>query len=207
MVWKGNKVNRFQEVQHVVERLGVFRARELASNGFPRIYITRLLKDGFVEKLGRGLYVRAGYSSDRHKTLLEVSKRFPRGVICLTSALQFHEIGTQIPYQVWMALPRTTNFPTSTKLPVRLFKFSQKAFSFGIQKREVSGGEIQVYSPAKTIADCFKYRNKIGLEVAIEALHEGWKQRKFTIDELMSAAEACSVKKAIQPYLEMLTHA
>jgi predicted transcriptional regulator of viral defense system len=145
------------------------------------------------------------FDGDHNLSLVEAAKRVPRGVVCLVSALQFHRIGTQSPHQVWLALPRGTNFPSSGNLPFRFCKFSAASYSFGVQEHSLPGGTARIYAPAKTVADCFKYRHKYGLDVAVEALRDGWREKKFTMKELTTAAAVCRVSRVIQPYLEMLT--
>ena len=134
---------------------------------------------------------------------MQAAKRVPRGVVCLASALRYHEIGTQAPHQVWLALPRGTSPPRTGN--IRFCQFSEACYAFGIEEHKLSGGTIRVYSPAKTVADCFKYRNKYGLDVALEALRDGWREKKFTMRELNAAAEVCRVRRVLRPYLEMLT--
>ncbi len=192
------------EAGRTAKRLKVFRAREFVAQGFPREYIARLQKAGEVQRLARGLYATSDFDGDNDQMLLEVSKRFPKGVLCLLTALRFHDIGTQSPFEVWLALPRGLNFSKAAGAPVRFFKFSNAAYSFGIEEHKVSGGIIRVYSPAKTVADCFKYRNKFGVDVAVEALRDGWRNKKFTMNELAAAADACRVSRVMQPYMEML---
>lgn len=196
---------RFKEAGDYARNLGIFRARDMVAAGYPREYLRRLVGREQVRQLGRGLYASASYDGDHHLSLVEAAKRVPRGVVCLASALQFHGIGTQSPHQVWLALPRGSNFPRIDDLPLRFCKFSQVSYSFGVQEHSLSGGTVRVYSPAKTVADCFKYRNKYGLDVAVEALREGWRERKFTMKELTAAAVVCRVSRVMQPYLEMLT--
>lgn len=145
------------------------------------------------------------FDGDHHLSLVEATKRVPRGVVCLASALQFHGIGTQSPHQVWLALPRGSNFPRIGDLPLRFCKYSPASYAFGAHGHSLPGGTVRVYSPAKTVADCFKYRNKYGLDMAIEALREGWREKKFTMKELSDAAAVCRVSRVMQPYLEMLT--
>lgn len=185
--------------------LGVFRARDFVAAGYSREYLRRLVQQEQVRQLGRGLYASVSFDGDHNLSLVEAAKRVARGVVCLTSALQFHRIGTQAPHQVWLALPRTTNFPSSGNLPYRFCKFSTAAYSFGVQEHSLPGGRVRVYSPAKTVADCFKYRHKYGLDVAVEALRDGWRGKKFTMKELVAASAICRVGRIIQPYLEMLT--
>src|SRR5262249_46839841 len=126
------------------------------------------------------------------------------GVVCLLSALQFHGLTTQLPAEVWLALERGTRRPKEEQLPLRVVFFSGPAFSHGVEEHEVEGVPIKVYSPAKTVADCFKYRNKIGLDVALEALRECWRQKRCTMDDLWRSARVCRVANVIRPYLESL---
>lgn len=188
-----------------VRSLGVFRARDIVAAGYSREYLRRLVGREQVRQLGRGLYASVNFDGDHNISLVEAAKRVPRGVVCLISALQFHRIGTQSPHQVWLALPRDTNFPSSGNLPFRFCKFSTASYSFGAQEHSLPGGTVRIYSPAKTVADCFKYRHKYGIDVAVEALRDGWREKKFTMNELTKAAAVCRVSRVIQPYLEMLT--
>lgn len=186
-------------------RLGIFRTMDFVDAGFPREYLRRLKQRGIIHRAGPGLYAAHSLDGDQHQTLLEASIRFPAAVVCLLSALQFHEMGTQAPFQVWLALPVSMRLPRLTQpLPIQFCKFSPASHRFGLKRYPVRGGSVPVYDPAKTVADCFKYRNKVGIDVAVEALREGWREKKFTLTEVMHAANACRVGKVIQPYLEML---
>lgn len=186
-------------------RLGLFRAEEFIQAGFPHEYIRRLLDRGAIRQVSRGLYASASFEGDQNQSLLEATKRFPKGVVCLMSALRFHEIGTQSPFQVWLALPSDVSQPRTVEdLSIRFCKFSPATHAFGIESHSPPGGQIRVYNPAKTVADCFKYRNKFGVDVAVEAMKDGWKQRKFTLADLAEAAAVCRVRNVVQPYLEML---
>jgi predicted transcriptional regulator of viral defense system len=202
---KRNKSSRLIEAGATAARLGVFRAREFVAAGYPREYLRRLIIRQQVQQLSRGLYAAAEFDGDSNRSLVEAAKRVPRGVVCLVSALWFHGIGTQSPFEVWLAVPRDTNFPQAGKVPLRFCEFSRAAHAFGVEEHQLPGGAVRVYSPAKTVADCFKYRNKFGLDVAIEALRDGWQRKKFTMDGLVAAAKVCRVSRVIQPYLEMLT--
>jgi predicted transcriptional regulator of viral defense system len=200
-----NTGTRLTQAGDLAANLGVFRARDMVAAGYSREYLRRLVGREQVRQLGRGLYASVNFDGDHHLTLVEAAKRVPRGVVCLISALQFHRIGTQAPHQVWLALPRATNFPRSGNPPFRFCKFSQASYAFGVEEHALPGGPVRIYSPAKTVADCFKYRNKYGLDVAVEALREGWREKKFTMSELTRAAAVCRVSRVLQPYLEMLT--
>lgn len=201
---KRNKTTRLTAAGDHARSLGVFRARDMVVAGYSREYLRRLVSQEKVRQLGRGLYVSAGFDGDHNQSLVEAAKRVPRGVVCLMSALQFHGIGTQAPHELWLALPRGSNRPRGTDLPLRFCQFSGPAYTFGVEDHTLSGGTVRVYSPAKTVADCFKYRQKYGLDVAVEALREGWRAKKLSMKDLAAAATVCRVSRVMQPYLEML---
>ena len=196
---------QFDAARAKAQQMGVFRTRDMVAAGYPREYLRRLVQQKEIRQLSRGLYSSATFEGDQNQSLVAVAKRVPRGVVCLFSALQFHGIGTQSPHETWIALPRGTNVPRVTDLPVRFCRFSEIAHTCGIEEHQLSGGVVRIYSAAKTVADCFKYRQKYGLDVAIEALREGWRQKKIKMKDLSAAAAACRVSRVMQPYLEMLT--
>ena len=146
-------------------------------------------------RVGRGLYSLSDADVTVHHGLAQAGKAIPRGVICLLSALRFHEIGTQAPHEVWIAVDRRAARPRAKSLGMRIVGFSGKALTEGIDERIVEGVPVKIYNPAKTVADCFKYRNKIGLDVALEALHDVIRERKCSTDELWRYAEICRVRK------------
>jgi predicted transcriptional regulator of viral defense system len=197
--------NHTSRVLQLVSDAGVLRPRDLDAHQIPREYLTRLYRRGVLERTGRGLYVLADSEPTEHQTLAEACKRVPRGVVCLLSALQFHGLTTQAPFEVWMAIGEKDRRPTVRYPPLRIVRFSGAALSFGIQETTLQNVPACVYSPAKTVADCFKYRNKIGLDVAIEALRDTWRQKRATMDELQAAAKVCRVANVIRPYLESVT--
>lgn len=162
------------------------------------------MEAGEVEKIARGLYALPGHLLGKHQSLLEVSKQVPAGVICLLSALSFHDIGTQLPHEVWLAIGNKAHPPVIPQVAIHVVRFSAPALAFGVEKHELQGVELRVTSSAKTVADCFKYRNRIGIDVAIEALREGWRDRCFTPAELREAARVCRVENVMQPYLEAI---
>jgi len=200
-----NLPTRLSAAADTANRLGVFRARDFVAAGYPREYLRRLVAREQVRQVARGLYASATFDGDEHQTLVEAAKRVPAGVVCLLSALSFHRIGTQLPHQVWLALPHGMSYPRACGLPLRFFKFSGLTHTQGIEEHRVIGATVRVYSPAKTVADCFKFRHKIGLDVAVEALREGWRDRRFTLEQLAASAQLCRVRRVIQPYFEMLT--
>jgi predicted transcriptional regulator of viral defense system len=163
-----------------------------------------MLEAGIIEKLGRGLYRLADLAPLGNPDLVSVSLKIPNGVICLISALAYHEITTQVPHEVYVALERGTEVPRLNHPPIRIFWFSGRAFTHGIQTHKIDSVPVRIYSPEKTIADCFKYRNKTGLDTAIEALKLYREKKRFKSEELMQFARVCRVEKVIRPYLEAL---
>ena len=140
-----------------------------------------------------------------HHALVQVGKRIPQGVVCLLSALRFHNMTTQAPFEIWLAVGQKSWHPRIDYPPLRVVWFSGKAFTGGIERHTLEGVPVQVYNPAKTVVDCFKYRNKIGLDVALEALRDGWQSRRATMDELWHYARICRMTTVMRPYLESLT--
>lgn len=193
-----------QEVLELARHMGVLRIRDLTSRGIHPEYLRRLCQKGLLVRMGRGLYVAADTSVSEHHTLVEASKWVPHGVACLLTALQFHGIGTQAPFEVWMALDRRSAHPRIKHPPLRIMRFSGKAFTEGIEEHVIEGVPVRVYDPAKTVADCFKYRNKIGLDVALEALRDCRRQRRCTNDDLWQYAKVCRVANVMKPYLEAM---
>jgi len=197
-----SKVDR--EALRLVRRAGVLRPRDLAAHGIERVYLQRLCEAGAVRRVGRGLYVASNAKVTEHHSLAPAAKRVPRGVVCLLSALEFHGLTTQQPRHVWMAIDRRAWRPRVPELPVRIVRFSGPALTEGIEEHVVDGVAVKVYAAAKTVADCFKYRNKIGLDVALEALRECWRARRCTSDDLWRYAKVCRVSNVMRPYLEAI---
>ena len=191
-------------VARMVRQSGVFRPRDLDHHGIPRQYLQQAKERGLVRRVGRGLYVAEGGRVTEHHTLAEAAKRVPHGVICLLSALRFHGLTTQAPPEVWMAISHKARRPRADYPPLRIVHFSGKALFYGVEEKKLEGVNVRFFSPAKTVADCFKYRNKIGLDVALEALRDCYRQRKATMDDLFQAAKVCRVARVMQPYLESL---
>jgi predicted transcriptional regulator of viral defense system len=158
-----------------------------------------------LEHVGRGLYLPVGARLTEHHTLAEAAKRVPAGTVCLLSALGFHEMTTQSPHEVWLALDVKARKPTTDWPPLRIVRFSGEALTFGVEKHAIEGTDVSITSRAKTVADCFKYRNKIGLDVAIEALREYLRKRGRSMDDLLRAAKVCRVTRIITPYVEALS--
>jgi predicted transcriptional regulator of viral defense system len=182
----------------------LLRPQDLVAQGLPTVVLTRLVAAGRLQRVARGVYALVGQAVGEHRSLAEVALRVPRGVVCLLSALRVHGIGTQAPFEVWLALPQGMSAPRLTRPALRLVRMSGAAFSQGVIHVAVDGVQVAVFNPAKTIADCFKYRNKIGLDVALEALRDGWQQRKVTMDDLFAYAAVNRVANVMRPYLESL---
>lgn len=199
-----NMPTKLQSVELLALRRGTLRARDLRASALPTGYLGRLVRAGRLVRRGRGLYAPAKQEiGERHDWEL-ACLRVPRGVLCLTTALAYHEIGTQSPRVVWMAIDGKAWEPRLAHPPMRFVRFSGAALRHGVLTATSGGATLRVYSAAKTVADCFKYRRKLGLDVAVEALREGWRARKFTLAELTAAARVCRVARIMQPYLEML---
>jgi predicted transcriptional regulator of viral defense system len=180
-------------------------AREINAAGVPQRVLSRMAARGQVRRVGRGLYTGVEASPSVHQSVIEVTKQAPKAVVCLLSALEIHEIGVQAPFEVWIALPAGTHAPKGTGAAIRVTRLSGAAFSEGIETVMLDGAPVRVYSLAKTITDCFKLRSKVGIEVALEALREGWKARKITMDDLARYAKINRMINVMRPYVEALT--
>jgi predicted transcriptional regulator of viral defense system len=194
-----------ERVLDLARRSGMVRVRDLLEHGLHPESLRRLCARGLLVRAARGLYVPADASPTENRTLAEVCKRVPHGVVCLLSALRFHDLTTQLPHEVWLAVERHAWRPKEGGVPLRVIRPSGLAFTFGVEEHRVEGVPVKVYSPAKTVADCFKYRNKVGRDVALEALRDCRRLRKATPDELWQAARVCRVANVMRPYLEATT--
>jgi predicted transcriptional regulator of viral defense system len=197
-------LSKAEQALELARKLGVLRPRDLKQHGIAREYLTRLTQQGALERVGRGLYIVADAELSENHSLAEAARRAPEGVVCLLSALRFHDLTTQAPFEVWLALPSAAWRPRLGSPPLRIVRFSGPALTEGIEDHIVEGVRVRVYTPAKTVADCFKFRNKIGLDVALEALRETWSARRATMEDLWSFAEICRVTTVMRPYLESL---
>jgi predicted transcriptional regulator of viral defense system len=194
-----------QAVLALAERQPLLRARDLAKRGVPTMVLSRLVAAGKLERIARGVYSQPGRALSEHRSLAESALRVPRGVVCLLSALRVHGVGTQAPFEVWMAIPPNTPTPRLDQPALRVVRMSGAALTEGVEHMEIDGVQVPVFNLAKTVADCFKYRNKIGLDVALEALRDGWSQRKLAIDALWHYATVNRVTNVMRPYLESVT--
>jgi len=202
---KKTPANHRQRLMRLASHRGTIRPRDLEPVGIPRTYLQRLVREGTMERVARGVYRMVGGPATRHATLVEVARRVPAGVACLLTALRFHDIGTQLPSRVWLAVERKAWKPRITDLPVHIVRFSAEAFTEGVELHELEGVTVRVYSASKTVADCFKYRNKIGLDVAVEALRDCLSQQKCAYDDLWRFAKICRVANVMRPYIEAVT--
>lgn len=191
-------------ILELLEKSALIRPRDLDQYGLTRMALMRLVQKGQVVRAQRGLYMLPGGPETEHLSLLEVAHKVPGGVICLLTALRFHGIGTQDPYQVWIAIGRRAAKPKIVNTLVRIVRFSEASLHYGVAEHNILGTNLRITDPAKTVADCFKYRNKIGLDVVIEALREGIRDRRFTSDELYHAALVCRIWKVLKPYAEAM---
>ncbi len=196
------KQNRNEQVLKIAEQLGVLRPRDLDRYGIPRVYLQRLYDHRQLSRVGRGLYTLPDARVTEHHTFAEACKRVPHGTLCLLSALRYHNLTTQAPFEVWMSVERKARLPKVDYPVIRFVRFSSNAQTEGIEEQQIEGVPVKVYNPAKTVVDCFKYRNKIGLDVALEALRDCLKQRKCTMDQLWHYGQICRVTKVMKPYLE-----
>lgn len=201
-----NSMTGREKVLEYAQSRKVFRGTEVERElGLSRMYIWRLVQEGQLERVGRGLYALAGADYGENQSILEVAAKVPNGILCLISALRFHELTTQNPFEVWIAIERGSWIPTMDTVRLRVFSFSPNVYEAGIETHTIDGVEVKVYSPAKTIADCFYYQKAVGLDVCIEALRDAWRQRKVTMDDLFHFAEVRNVKGTMLPYLNTLT--
>lgn len=193
-----------QRVLDLAGRTGVLRTSDLDAINAPRVVLTRLTSAGLLEKIGRGLYRLPDVPRSECENLVTVAVKAPQAVFCLLTALQLHELTTQLPRQIWIGMPRGSHAPRIDYPPIKMVQFSGNAYVSGIEAIERDGATLRAYSVAKTVADCFKHRHKIGLDVALEALKDAWAGNKATMDDLWRYAQICRVANVMRPYLESL---
>ena len=198
-------VTQEQAILSLAKQRPLLRARDVTSLGVPTAILSRLVTAGKLERVARGVYSLPRRRLSAHRSLAEVALRAPQGVVCLLSALRLHEIGTQSPFEVWLAVPNNVPTPRLDQPALRVVRMSGPALTEGVEITEIDGVQVRVFSAAKTIADCFKYRNKIGLDVALEALRDGWGKGKLKMDDLWHYATIDRVSNVMRPYLESVT--
>jgi predicted transcriptional regulator of viral defense system len=195
-----------QSVLALASQRGLLRASHLQELGIARVVLSRLAASGQLERVGRGVYRLPERQGAEHESLATIAVKVPQAVFCLLTALQIHQLTTQLPRQVWIAMPQGSHVPKMDYPPVKMVQFSGEAYAQGIEVVCADQVELRVYGVAKTIADCFKHRNKVGLDVAIEALREALATNKTTANDLWRFAKICRVANVMRPYLETLGH-
>ena len=196
-----------QRVLALAAQQGLLRASHLQELGIARVVLTRLTASGELERVGRGVYRLPGTQGAEHESLATIAVKVPQAVFCLLTALQIHGLTTQLPRQVWIAMPQGSHAPKMDYPPIKMVQFSCDAYAQGIEVVQADQVALRVYGVAKTVADCFKHRNTVGLDVALEALRETLSTRKATADELWQFAKVCRVANVMRPYLEAFGHA
>lgn len=191
-------------VQFLAEK-GMARLHELKAAGVPETVIARLTRSGRVVRLARGLYQLPDADLQTGHTLAEVAKIVPKGVICLISALVYHELTLQLPSFVWVAIEVHTRQPKHRYPPMRFVRFSRRALTEGVEQHMIEGVPVKITSPARTIIDCFRFRNKIGVDIAISAMREALRKRVCSPDDIMGYARSLRIASVVRPYLEAMT--
>jgi len=182
-----------------------FRPKDVLPFGVTYYRIQRMVADGQVEKVGPGLYRLVEVDVDEMETIAMISSAVPHAIVCLLSALRVHEIGTQSPRRVWLAIDRKARKPRRPPVPVRIVRFSGQMLTYGVTAQSIQGVRVKITSPSRTVVDCFRYRKKIGLDVGLEALRDAVHSRKVQVSEIDRAAEVCRIRTVITPYLEALS--
>jgi predicted transcriptional regulator of viral defense system len=193
-----------QALIDLVRSMGIVRPRDLDGRGIPRMYLTRLHQQGLLHRTSRGVYTLPDAEPTENHDLAEASKRVPHAVVCLLSALRLHGLTTQAPFEVWLAIDRKARLPRVNHPPLHVVRFSGAALTEGVEQRTIEGVSVRVTTPARTVVDCFAYRNKIGLDVALEALRDCWRGKRATMNDLHSSAKARRMEHVMRPYLESL---
>lgn len=201
----GDMVSSHQIILDLAAQRGLLRPRDLDERGLPSVALTRLVRQGLLTRVGRGLYAIPDRPVSEHGSLAEIARRHPQSIVCLLSALRVHDLTTQSPFEVWLAIPNKARAPKMDYPPLRIVRFSGAALTDGIEDHQVDGVTVRVTNVARTVADCFKFRNKIGLDVALEALREAWRAKRVSMDELWRYATLCRVANVMRPYMESLS--
>jgi predicted transcriptional regulator of viral defense system len=192
------------QVLKLARRRGLLRARDLSAAGLPRVALTRLVRNGQLTRIDRGVYSLPERAGHEHETLALLASRYPNAVICLLSALSFHGLTTQLPASVWIAVDSKARAPRPQYPPVRVVRFSGAGLTDGVDTHKIGGSQVRITNVARTVVDCFQYRNKIGLDVALEALRQSWAERRVSMDDLWRYATLRRVHNVMRPYLESL---
>jgi predicted transcriptional regulator of viral defense system len=195
-----------RQIAHaILAARGIVRLAEFRSSGITAATVSRMVQDGEVVRLTRGLYQLTDAQLDTSHSLAEAAKRLPKGVVCLVSALAFHGLTDQLPKKVWLAIGKKDWEPKPNGTPIRIVRFTDKLLGEGVETHVIEGVPVKIFGAARTVADCFRHRSKVGLSVAIEGLQEALRQRKATPAEIARQAERGGISTVIRPYLEALT--
>jgi predicted transcriptional regulator of viral defense system len=197
----GAPISKMDAALQLLRKRGTARPRDLVELNIPPDYLDRLYRRGLVDRVARGLYAWPEADITEHHSLAEAARQVPRGVVCLLSTLRFHGLTSQLPHEVWLAIGPKAWASKVERPKLRLVRFSGPALTEMVEAHEIEGVPVKVYGVAKTIADCFKYRNKVGLDVALEALRDAWRDKRVTMNELAAAARVCRMTNVMRPYL------
>lgn len=198
------KTRKNDPIEIFQQHNGILRTAEAIKLGIHPVYLYRLRDEGVLESLGRGVFRLASIPDFSEPDLVLVAKRIPQGIVCLISALAYYELTTQIPHFVYIALPRTSRLPKLNYPPLRIFWYSESAYKAGVEEILISGFPVKIYNIEKTLADCLKFRQKIGMDVVLEAFKEYWRKGKTDLDKLYDYAKICRVEKILQPIIETI---
>lgn len=198
------KANYKQQVLQLARKKGIIKSSDLATRGITRATISRLVSENKLERLAPGLYCLPEAEFSEKEGLAIIAARAPQAIFCLLTALQIHELTTQLPRKIWIAMPKGSHVPTIKYPPIKMVQYSGGSYSEGIEIIESDNVKLRVYNPAKTIVDCFKHRRKIGIDVAVEALKEAYSKNIVSMDDLWHYAKICRVANIIRPYLEAI---
>ena len=199
-----NEARPRERVLALAKAQGIVRTRDITAAGIARTYLQRLCQEGCLVRVARGLYQATDADITAHHSLLEASQALPHGVVCLLSALQFHGLTTQAPHQVWMTVGAKKWVPTHPPVSLRIIRAHDAVLTAGVERHTIERVEVPIYAAAKTVADCFKHRHKVGLDVAVEALRDCLRQQTCPVDDLWHYAQVCRVQNVMRPYLEAL---
>lgn len=193
-----------EQLAQLLTQRALLRPKDAVSGGYSRMYLAQLAKRGELRKIGRGLYASPLRKETEESCLAEIATKHPRSVVCLLSALSLHGLTTQAPHEVWLAVGSKERAPKMDYPPIRVVRFGGDTLTEGSEVKVIEGIPVQITNVPKTIADCFKFRNKIGLDVALEALKEAWRDKRVNMDDLWHYAQLCRVQNVMRPYLESL---
>ncbi len=197
----------FNAINHRIlafARKRLVRTKEMESHGISRVQLRQLVDRGVLRKAQRGLYTAQNAPIHEHESLAEVAARSPKAIICLLSALRFHELTTENPSDVYVMLPMGTQRPHISNPQLAVFWAAAPAYEAGVEEHLLAGVAVRISSPAKTVVDCFKYRNKVGITVAVEALRDAWENKKVTADDLWKYAKLCRMNNVMRPYFDSI---